>query len=390
MLNIPRYALRHQGFTLIEAMIGLALSSAIMLGVSQMFVANSETYKLVIGQSTMQESGRFALSAISRSAQSAGYKGCFSREEDEALYKTFQGAVPYEFDLDSPIRTLTYVGGGWLSSATVSPLPTTIGGTDTNVFRPTLFGGSGIPTDKVLAGTDILTLTYVPQSNHRLTAGALVNGVNADITVTDTNFEFDAGHIALIHDCERQSLFTVTGTTGSTIERAVDPAAGFYENTLSMSSTGANFEDDAYVSAIVSDTYFIAPSSDQNNVGNPIMSLWRKTSINAPVEVVAGVEDLKIRYGVDTTGDGIPNRYVDANAGAAATLANVMTLRITIVATSIDDVGATLAPTQGCLTATPAAGTQFCTAGSTDGGAPGFDGVLRRSFSQTIALRNRL
>ena len=48
--------------------------------------------------------------------------------------------------------------------------------------------------------------------------------------------------------------------------------------------------------------------------GNNPSSLWQKEGIGAPVELVSGVDDLEIHYGIDTTlADGIlnVNRYVD-------------------------------------------------------------------------------
>ena len=89
--------------------------------------------------------------------------------------------------------------------------------------------------------------------------------------------------------------------------------------------------------------------------------------------MVDGIEDLQIKYGVDTDNDKIPNRYVDA--GAVINFDDVRSLSVSIVATSIDDVDGTSTPTHGCST-------QYCKPGTAT------DGLLRRTFSQTVALRN--
>ena len=76
--------------------------------------------------------------------------------------------------------------------------------------------------------------------------------------------------------------------------------------------------------------------------------------------LVEGVEDLQILYGVDTAGeDLVPSTYVDASL--VTDFNDVVSVRIVLTVNSIDDVGSSDA-----------------------------DGILRRNFTQTIRLRNRL
>lgn len=117
--------------------------------------------------------------------------------------------------------------------------------------------------------------------------------------------------------------------------------------------------------AIRRDVYFVAEGSGASNRGEPIWSLWRRTSSGSggsdgrSRQLVSGIEDLQILYGVDSTpGDGSgPERYVAApQIGADA----VKALRISVTASSVDAVS-----------------------------AQGEQGeVLRATFSQTIAVRN--
>jgi type IV pilus assembly protein PilW len=64
-----------KGLSLVELMISLLVGSIITAGVVQLYSANSETYRLVAGQSRMQESARFALAFIERDVQKAGNMG---------------------------------------------------------------------------------------------------------------------------------------------------------------------------------------------------------------------------------------------------------------------------------------------------------------------------
>ena len=67
---------KQQGLSLVEVMIAITLGSVLTVGIVQLFVANSETHRLMMGQSRMQESARFAFDFMGRSLQRAGYRGC--------------------------------------------------------------------------------------------------------------------------------------------------------------------------------------------------------------------------------------------------------------------------------------------------------------------------
>jgi len=57
--------------------------------------------------------------------------------------------------------------------------------------------------------------------------------------------------------------------------------------------------------------------SQDSTIGAGIPSLRRKTLVAGPLlqdeEVIPGVEDFQVQYGVDTSGDGAANRYVNPN-----------------------------------------------------------------------------
>lgn len=70
---------RQAGLSLIELMIGIALSLLLILGVTQIFLSSKTTYSSNQALSTVQENGRFAIELLSRDVRNAGYKGqCLS------------------------------------------------------------------------------------------------------------------------------------------------------------------------------------------------------------------------------------------------------------------------------------------------------------------------
>jgi type IV pilus assembly protein PilW len=65
---------------------------------------------------------------------------------------------------------------------------------------------------------------------------------------------------------------------------------------------------------VVVHAYYV---SQDSTIGAGIPSLRRKTLVAGPLlqdeEVIPGVEDFQVQYGVDTSGDGAANRYVNPN-----------------------------------------------------------------------------
>ncbi|MEQ6886208.1 PilW family protein [Salicola sp. Rm-C-2C1-2] len=69
---------------MIELMIGILLSSLIMLGIVQIFIANNQSFQLQQANARTQEAGRIALEMLTREVRNAGYMGCTPAEADLA------------------------------------------------------------------------------------------------------------------------------------------------------------------------------------------------------------------------------------------------------------------------------------------------------------------
>ncbi|KAF1071865.1 MAG: hypothetical protein GAK45_00402 [Pseudomonas citronellolis] len=69
-----RYQQRQRGLSLIELMIALALSSFLIIGVTQLFLDNKRTYTFQQSQSGNQENGRFALNFLEQELAKVGYR----------------------------------------------------------------------------------------------------------------------------------------------------------------------------------------------------------------------------------------------------------------------------------------------------------------------------
>jgi len=383
--------LRQEGLSLVEMMIALVLSSVVAVGVVQLFVANSQTYKLLNGQSRMQESARFAQEFIGRSVRIAGYKGCYSTNDGIITTLDPPDNLPYEFDLRTAIEGFDGAGGAW-DPAIDDKLPKTVGCdttcVDTNVFKTVagLGANNGIDTIDIVENTDILTTRNVSINEAWVAVNMPTSREDIVVTVPSAGNELELDHIAFIGDCEKGTLFRITDVTldtpstgQATIEHLdddVDDTANTFEQLAEVNT----FQKDAMVSAVESHTFYIASGEGRNNLGNEVFSLWRKSGTSDPVELVEGVENLQVLYGIDTDEDSTPNTYVTAKV-ADPDWDEVVTVRVSVTVNSVDDVGSKSPPTHGCTTDSPA-GPHTCLSGET------YDGLLRRTFTQTIHLRN--
>lgn len=364
---------RQFGLSLVEMMIALTLGAIVSVGVIQLFSANSETYDLMQGQSRMQESARFALSAIARAAEQAGYKGCYSTTN--SVYSTVTVAnIPYEFNILQGLQGYDgQAAGGWI------PDPTTD-------FATPFISGNQVDLSKVVTGTDILTVRSASQDQADLVSDMPTSTEPIYVKVPSSGLGFVLNDLAIIHDCEESTVFRVTGITVDS------PAAGdatighdtsdvdATRNTFLKLGQENTYSKDAAVSAIETSTFFIAPGTGVNNVGDTPLALWRKYGTAAPVELVEGVENLQLLYGIDSDGDGTPDVYRSANLVPGFDFTKVVSLRIAVTVNSVDDVGGTSTPSLKCISS---GGQQKCISGKS------YDGLVRRTFHQTVQLRNQ-
>lgn len=365
---------KQKGLSLVEMMIAMSLGAIVTVGTIQLFTANSDTYNLMQGQSRMQESARFSLDFIGRSIQNAGYKGCWSQNEEVLSTIVPESNIPYEYSLIRGMEGYDAGPTGW--SPPLDDLDTAF------------IAGNEIDTSAIISRTDVLTIRYISTTEAVLSSDLINALLPIEVTIPPGGLGFEVDDIVMIHDCEKSTLFRVTeidedtpsaglaeighdtGDTDATRNTFNDPAGG-----------GAPFEQDfAAISTVRTATFFIAPGGGINNVGDRPFSLWRKFGTDAPVEMVEGVENLQVLYGLDTDNDGTPNQYVQSFL--VGDWADVRTVRVSVTVNSVDDVGATSVPSHGCTSDSPP-GLQPCIEGES------VDGLLRRTFHQTIQLRNK-
>ena len=349
-LPVSRFAGR--GFSLVELMLAMALGLVVVLGVTQQFVGGRAAGAQLTDAADAQDAASYALGFLRRSALAAGYLGCGGRAL--RLRNALNGAWGelFEADLTRPVQGFDYTSDGasanlgdW--SPSLASLPRQHGGGTLNA----LVRGTGLPTDALVPGTDLIVFRRVQGPAWPLAERLTPNG---DLVVANIDADnLEAGDLALVSNCEAGTLFRITGmapVSGGVVLRR-DPGSGIYANrngaTLAQASLsyGGGGDAGAAVGRVTAETYFIAPGAALGAT-----SLWRRAGAERPAELVEGVADLQVQLGVDleaADGQNGPNRYVRPSE-----LQDGMAIRALSLAVTVER------------------------------------GVVRRRFAQTLALRN--
>ena len=335
---------RQRGVTLVELMIALAIGLLVTVAMLKVYVDASGMYRFNEGLARVQENGRFALEFIRRDARVAGFWGCHG---DAALtngISTSSDAYNKGFDPDE--EEFGHIIG-------------TEGGdddADSITFRSATGSGALVTAD--MSGTD-----------------GLITVDNASALATGT--------AALISDCENGDLFQITGISGKVLAHAAGTNANELPDLKKAYTAGAR------VYQVRQTTYCVADGIGKDKDGNPIPSLRRAYGKNSVSdcetgdELLEGIENMQILYGEDTdadaegaNGDSTANRYVDFGVDDDFDPDRIVSVRIYVLARSINN-NLTTEPSPynfNGITVTP---------GSTDK-------YLRKAFTTTITLRNAI
>jgi len=231
-------------------------------------------------------------------------------------------------------------------------------------------------TYNALAGTDVLIIRRAADTGVKLDGQMTAD--NANISLVDNSPGFIAGDFLFISDCSSADLFCANNVSPGSITIAHSSSCNI---TPKLSKA---YGAEAEVLAFRSIAYFIRDTGRTTVAGRPISALWMQSRnagqdgvLGAAYELVEGVEDMQLEYGLDTNADGAPDEYRPANNISAAQWADVITVRLNLLMQSIDE---GLVGTSGEMVQN----LQF------NGAAVAQDGRLRQAFSTVIAIRNRL
>ena len=356
MIAEPRADTRRQaGLTLIELLVSIAIGLVVLGALVVVYLGSRSAYRSSDSLARVQESGRFALEFIARDARMASYMGCRSRNLsnlDQTLVNITQPMVAFSGARDG-VRGFEG-GAGW-----TNPTAITRSAGDVITFRRA--SGMAVPIN---ANSDPAARTVTLRHN----AIGLRNG-----------------DLAVLGNCEQSLVFRVTNTPALTgigefptvleYKATGGGVGGSLGNDASIPVPAFNVGSRAEVMHFIEVSYFIGT----NAAGRP--SLYRAAG-GAVEELVDGVEDMDIVYGVDTTVPQDEPVIVDAyqRADQVADWSRVISARISLLAVGAEDNVTTVAQTYALR--------------ETTGGLPDVqtapDRRLRHVFTTTISFRNKV
>jgi type IV pilus assembly protein PilW len=338
------------GFTLIELMIAMLLGAFLTGGIMQIFLGSRQTYRMQENLSRLQENGRFAMDFITRDNRMMGFQGCASRSTIPNIIIDPKNPNP------NPAPATIAAG-----------LSTPLVGSDnvTNNWSASACGAS----NACVAGTDAVTYHFGGSCGGYLTGNMGTNNANIQIPAANS-CNINMYDVLMLSDCSAADIFIATSASSGSGVQTIAHA----NNQNTTNNLSKLYGSDAEVLVFRTYSFFI-----RNNTGGE-PALWRldnakPASATNPIELVEGVENMQILYGADTdvTPDGTANYYVPAGT-VGLSMNQVVSIRVSVVVRSMNDglAAQPVAYTYNGATVTPT------------------DRRIRRVFTSTIALRNRL
>jgi type IV pilus assembly protein PilW len=302
--------IRNRGFSMVELMVAMVIGLMMLAAISTVLVNSKKNYTTQDSLSRLQENARFAMQLLTRDLRMAGYFGC--ADEISSVSNLLNPSAD-----DYSIFNTEYPVEGSESGTSWKPTGTTLD------FTP-------------LAGTDALAIRYLTGDSVSVIKEMPSESASAQVAL-DSGLKI--GDVVMIADCTSADIFQITGFN----------AAGGFDHVVHNTGTGTPGNDstnnphkfskayglDAKIMRFNSVAYYIR----NNDGGQP--ALYRRTlitntgstsSTQVDQELVEGIEDLEILYGIDSVGeDDIPDAYKTATAMSASDWKKVVAVRFGIV-----------------------------------------------------------
>lgn len=313
------------GISLVELLVAMAIGLILLAGMYQVFISSTTTYNYNDRLSRLQENGRFAIHVLGNELRGAGYLGCLQDvTEFKSVLGTWTPLGEFRTDLANSIQGYEATGStGWVdSSGTLSKNALE---TRTGIVDP-VWGSDVLVTRGVDQDAVIPLLQSMGNASVILDVPGGLSGI----------LQEEGGEILLISDCQGATLFQSTQYIPASGKLQHNPGAshspGNVNNDGGQNSLGHAYVAGAEIFLPRTTVYYIR----QNAAEPPVPCLYRKVNGDAAEEVVEGVENMQVRYGVDTDGDRAVNTYVAAEAVSDWT--QVLSVRIGLLIRTAEEV----------------------------------------------------
>lgn len=369
-MNTPLFVRRdiQHGFSLVEMMVAITIGLLLLAGLGTVYLGSTQTFRQQEALARMQEGARYAFEVMTLEIRQAGYRGCVDETRTfSSLNVPVPPAEPNWFDNLATTPLMGYESGVGLPGVVAGELANTdsvaiLRGDDSGNYRIAV-GGHSPPSS---ANISLI-------SNAGLILGEILTAVAADCSFAGT-FQVTA----LPPGGERVNHDAGAGTPGNSTKCLGDPAgalctgpeAGFPrvpDNSKIMRNRGTIF-------------YLANGASNEPSLFREILTTDAGNAVSRAEELIEGVENMQILYGEDTSPivAGVVrtvDRYVAADA--APVWNNVLAVRVSLLMRSVEN-NVVNQPQEVMFN------------GATVNSGVGADRRLRKVFTTTIAVRNRL
>jgi len=375
-MNLARSPSKMVGLSMIELLIAMVMGLTLTAGVMQVYVGNTQTERDQEARARMQENGRFAIMFLANELRMAGYLGCLSTIDENSINNTLDGPPP-SFQPGVGIQ-------GWEANGT--GLGVTSNSANNVAIADTSDGGWSTSGGNVLDSTNVVPATDIVRIWNAAGTGATINSISggAGMTVVNSGLtDIEDGDILLLSDCQRADWVQACNVQeiggGASINSVLSAGCVPGNDVTAAMRTQAGGE----LVKLQGTMYYIGKRGDVAT--NPPALFRRQLSQNAGLgnaeELVEGIENLQILYGINADNDNkkTVDSYVPANL--VGDWSRVISVRVSVLVQSIED---------NMLPAPQAYSFNGVRYDGTGGnGALPADRRLRRVFTSTITLRNR-
>jgi type IV pilus assembly protein PilW len=300
MPNDNQHYTQQRGHTLLELMLSLSLGLFILSASLSFYQSTQKAQKIQKVVGIARENAKFAFDLIKSDIQMAGFYGCISKLKDSRIINSLNNPDDFKWNFLQAIFASENSGPKQWSP----PLDASLANAD------------------VYTG-DVLTLRYADRQEFNL---ATHSSNDAPIKTTEQNNlrRYDYG---LVSDCVSGSIFQKTNSSAGSLtiqHKAVSVPNKYAGN--ATEDLGYTFSNTAKLRRLYSISYYIAKKTGR------IPALYRKEGSRRAEEVISGITDMQLRFGIDSNADGAMDTYLSADQVQAANNWNkVVLLNLSIV-----------------------------------------------------------
>ena len=365
---------RHQGFSLVEIMVGLVIGMIGMIVIMQVFDLSEKQKRTTSGGADAQSNGAIALYMIERDTRMAGWG------MDSAVYASCSTSFSY---CDGSEACGGEAGALDLNFA---PVRITDGGTNPDTVTIQLYADPNLDTFKYPASTVISK--SMPQSSSELNVNSVAGCVD--------------GGMVLVAQAGRCTLMQITQIQGTALKLQHNPGASGIYNPPANYQNANNWP--AYTAGA---TLSCFPPSSRGPLYQKVYAidtasrqLRRTDNTVTPAvtdePVTAEIFDLQAQYGIAPADSQTVDEWVDATGATWAnpSLADwrrIKAVRIALVARSAQYEKPT-APGEACTTTTDAMATKWASWADDVFSTDDYPGDWRcyryKTFETVVPLRN--